>query len=358
MTWSTGDRPGDVLRVLAQLDVDPHATNWLEPVSGVLGLERAQTDAPVAPPRLEPAASVGAPPGDRQAVVVVTRRSRRLRWLLIACIASVAFGGLALIGGATVRDTMIAIAFYVGLGALLVTLIGRLRRWFRTLRRRRSAPPPVAFDAPPTAPAAMPLLLRREERRSIAQALASTIRPGHDIDVEEAVERAATGRSVPTPLPLMPEVTVATATHVLVDRSDTMSAMRADVDDLIEATVRVVGAERVDVQFFDTDPRLGVGPGPRYDWKPFDVADVEPGARVVILSDAGAAAADRPTRMAGQRRWDEFVDELVDADAEALLVTVYPRRRYHGWPARDVPAVHWSDETTVRDVLTAVRTFR
>ncbi|MGI9597684.1 MAG: hypothetical protein ACR2QK_16090 [Acidimicrobiales bacterium] len=363
--WEPGDRPGDVLRVVAALDVELDDPETVDAVLTALGLGSVPDDDEQPEPEKPP------DNGGR------SRWRDYLRYLLLGLAGLIlwpAHFGLGWFGVAALAVGVLAavvaglsglVTGWVGLVAVAVTVVVVLvvasivlvlaagliapeepRRIVRrepidlALVQREPAPEP-----------AMTTLVAEPEARSVAQSLNRTTRPTGRPDVEHARREMERGRS-PLPLVDVREPRPAAATQALVDVGDSMGPLRDDVDQVMAALVGISGPGRLEKLAFKGSPASGVGPGSVIGWLPYNPGGVEPGTRVIVFSDAGLGAARQ-----GRGRddvWIELAAAWAERGATAVLVTPYPASDHPDELTELMAVVHWQDRLTARQVSMAI----
>ena len=134
-----------------------------------------------------------------------------------------------------------------------------------------------------------------------------------------------------------------------------MQSFTADIDQLRQAMVDVVGAAGVRVLAFARDPNLVTGPltvlGADSDGEPIPVAElpVRVGARVLVVTDLGIVVPRRGPTTVAPERLRACARTLRRIGVEPLFVTPFPSPR---WPAGidRLPLVMWDEHLRARTV--------
>lgn len=344
--WRPGERPGDLLRVVAALAPDHDESASVDQLARALGIngpEQEVAGQPAAPEGVAGSVSVAvAWVRDRAAVTTNVRRD------YLAAVATLA---------AFVGTIGFALAGWIGLAVAELALVltgGLLLLWLSGSWRPRSEPSgpsppriseePLRIDAPP--PTRQPptsTLIEPGEMHSVAHELVRARLPGHRPDLDRARHRIEVGRS-PLPLAWLRRRHVAPHTQVLVDIGPSMGPLRDDVHQLVDALSAVAGQGRIERLSFKGSPDLRAGSGRLADWSPYDAGAVGIGTRVIALTDAGLAGGVVPPG------WGVLADAWSEGGASAVLLTPYPVDSYAEWLRDKVALVHWNDRLTADQV--------
>lgn len=209
--------------------------------------------------------------------------------------------------------------------------------------------PATAGGPPPPPPAPAPLLEPARSRAVLAGAL-STLAADGELDVEAAVRTAAAGQ-LPRELPVRTRPTLARGVQLLVDRGEAMLPFAADVEQLLERMVAVVGAHRLQVLEFDGTPLGPLGSGPRWEWTRYEAHLPPPGTVVVAVTDLGIGAAPGGAggaAVAGD--WRRFARPLLLRGFTLRLFVPYPERRWPRGLPRGLRVFPWDRATGARTV--------
>jgi hypothetical protein len=209
-------------------------------------------------------------------------------------------------------------------------------------------PPPPLF-APPHA-------------RALLSSMLATFHDGPEVDVDRVSALVAEGRRVDT-IPYVPVPTLRCGAQLLVDRSDAMDPLRDDVEQIKAELLRLFGRGHLEVLEFAHCPsaresrRRGVSVGPRA--RPNPWRSPGPGVPVLIVSDfALSAMVGDDVDNATAAEWHEFAGDVLAAGCHPVGLVPYPPSRWPPALARAITFVHWSERTTARQVLRALRETR
>ncbi len=359
--WRAGERPGDVLRAIAALHPELDDPDTADVLLSALGLvsEQSVPDLPVADVEVRP------DPWPRLLLARVGRTARRLRPWPVTTLGAAVAGIATLIGGVAFLLTgSVAVGVGLGVVAVVVQLILGLVV-LGTRPRPITAAEPGAGDQPsitvalvsskPREEPPTPTLVAPKESRALAQALTVVSRPSGRPDIARARTEMERGRS---PIPLRQEwrPRSTAVVQVLVDIGDSMGPLRDDADQLIEALQEVIGTGHLERCAFKESPLLGAGAGSVVTWDPYDPRSIAPGARVVVLSDAGLAAQRQG--WPHDPAWVWLAEAWASGGVSAVLVSPYASDRYRRELRDLLPIVHWNDRLTARQVATALEDDR
>ena len=234
----------------------------------------------------------------------------------------------------------------------------------------------IGFDAPDWAdksggfePAAgsdaslpPPPLFTAGHARAILSAMFATFHNGPDIDVDRMVAQLARGRRVEV-IPYARVPTLRGGAQVLIDVAETMDPYRDDIAQLLADLDRLFGRAHLEVRQFRHCPsarderRRGVFDDPRSrpaPWRP-----PAPGVPVLIVSDFTLSpAVSDELDYAGVGEWHEFATDVVAAHCHPVGLLPYPPSRWPPALGRTMSFVHWSERTTARQVMRALRETR
>ena len=234
----------------------------------------------------------------------------------------------------------------------------------------------IGFDAPdwagkaePFQPAAgsdtslpPPPLFAASHARAILTAMFATFHDGPDFDVDRMVSQLARGRRVEA-IPYAQVPTLRGGAQVLIDVAETMDPYRDDITQLLADLDRLFGRAHLEVLQFRhcpsarDDRRRGVFDDPRrrpVRWRP-----PAPGVPVLIISDfALSPAVNDELDYATAGEWHEFAADVVAAHCHPVGLLPYPPSRWPMALGRVMSFVHWSERTTARQVMRALRETR
>lgn len=183
--------------------------------------------------------------------------------------------------------------------------------------------------------------------RALGAAVAAARVADGELDIPLLVERLASGEP-PRSLPRRQVWTLRHGLQVLVDQGAGMQPWQPDVQQLLAQLARLLGAERLQVLGFDTEPLQGCwadGADQPGRW-PLPPA----GTPVLLLSDLGISRPPGTLQRGSARRWQPFARAAAQADASVrLLVPFAPSR----WPVGLPPAwrvLCWHRPATVAAV--------
>lgn len=210
-----------------------------------------------------------------------------------------------------------------------------------------SLPPPPIFD--------------RLRSRAILGAALATFTAGSEVDLERATAALAAGRRLQR-IPYRPVPTLGRGAQVLVDRARALDPLRLDLVQLLADLELLFGPGRLEVLSFAHCPsasdarRRGVWAesGGRRAWR----APAR-GMPVLVVSDfAASPAVDDDEDVATPGEWLQFARQVRADFCHPVALTPYPPSRWQPALARLLSFVHWSERTTARQVMRAVREAR
>lgn len=216
--------------------------------------------------------------------------------------------------------------------------IGRAHRPFLAAEGNRdSLPPPPLFPA--------------SRSRAILSAALATWSVCHDLDVDRVIAAVANRRPL-RQLPLCRAPTLRRGVQVLIDRADGMVPFRLDEDALILNLERLFGSGRIQLFQFKHCPTRGVrqrASSRRAYQSPSS------GTPVLVVSDFGIGAPIEDDDFANVIEWLLFVRDVARAGCRVVALTPFAPRRWPAPLARAVTFLHWSENTTARQVARVVR---
>lgn len=202
---------------------------------------------------------------------------------------------------------------------------------------------PAALDTSPLL--AFEPLLRPQWTRALLTHALSSWHPEGAVDVALLVERLASRLAVRR-LPRRLRQSLSAGVQLLIDRSEGMQLFARDVDFLRQRIRSIVGPERVEVLYFDTDPTR-CGGGSARTWQPWRPPAA--GAVVAVLTDLGLGQPPL-TPPISVAHWQTFAADAAREGCPLLAFVPYPRRR---WPlelADRLRLVEWDRSTSIRDI--------
>jgi len=211
-----------------------------------------------------------------------------------------------------------------------------------------SLPPPPLFSA--------------THARAILGAMFATFHDGPEVDVDRATSVLANGRRL-TAIPFVPVPTLRRGAQLLVDRAAALDPLRDDVRQVIADAERLFGRGHIEVLYFAHCPsardgqRRGVSRAPRE--RPERWRSPGRGVPVLIVSDFTLAPrTDDEVDYATVGEWEEFVRDVLSADCHPVGLVPYPPSRWPPALGRLLTFVHWSERTTARQSMRALRETR
>jgi hypothetical protein len=180
----------------------------------------------------------------------------------------------------------------------------------------------LAAVAPVTRPEP---LFDRTHQRAVLSALASTARPGTEVDIDALLARIVTREPIDR-LPWRTAPTTRLGVRLVVDHGPGMTPFRRDLRLLATALRHVIGADAVAEFAIYGDPGDLV-PMSGDDHEPF----ARPGMRrpILLASDLGIAGAAAPPRA-----WLRAAASATEAGCPLVVLVPYPQVRWPGPPRR------------------------
>ncbi|MGE0729429.1 MAG: hypothetical protein AB7O92_12095 [Acidimicrobiia bacterium] len=411
---------GDLLRVLATLELDEAQRGWLgelihpEPVTGgampswraLEVVDTASVPLPPAPPpprtsqldRSTPdqtKESAAAQPTRKRSMnssLATVRRLRRRTTIVIAAAAVMATGALAgtvswlLFGRSARQSAAVAAVIALALAAIAVicaTLLAWRAGWAErvvllTRPPERQAPAARGVSGveaeefentrwfpPPRAESLVPA----NELRSFAMTLARQ-RTLRDIDLLEVLRLTARRETI-TRLPRLAGWSVARGVQVHVQRSASMLPFAGDAAGIGDALATVIEPSLLDVFGFEHDPMLLTSPTRRLrsvvraSGEP--LLDPDEGCPVelvldnrrsiIVVTDLGIGLSRSDPLRAPTSRWLEHYNTVRNHCPAVLYLVPYPPAR---WPteAADLPCAWWCDDLRASAVHRALQQGR
>lgn len=203
--------------------------------------------------------------------------------------------------------------------------------------KRDSLPPPPLF--PPS------------RSRAILSAALATWSAGHELDLDRAMTSVANRRPL-RELPLRRAPTLRRGVQMLIDQADAMAPFRLDIDALVPKLEQLFGSGHIQLLQFKHCPTRGVRQkaSRRRGYLP-----PGRGAPALVVSDFGIGTPIEEDGFADAAEWLSFVRGVDRAGCRVVALTPFAPRRWPAALARAVTFVHWSEQTTARQVARAVR---
>jgi len=324
---------GDVLRAEARLR--PHDEATREAIERLLGAERSAPAAVLAPsagpwkpnepvPGPPPAGLTPAPvPSPRQPAAGAPQPPPRLR-------------GSAVTGGH----------------------VGRIA--FERPAWASAQAPPFLAAAGGDASLPPPPLFAPAHSRAILAATLATFRPGTEIDVERATGVLGAGRRLRS-IPYRTVPTLRRGAQVLVDRGPALDPLADDLRQLLADLELLFGRGHLEVLSFAHCPAASEGRrrgvwakgGSRMPWPA-----PGRGVPVLVVSDFALAPPLDDGDCATVGEWLQFARQVRAALCHPVALVPYPPSRWPPALVRVMGFVHWSERTTARQVMRALRESR
>jgi hypothetical protein len=211
-----------------------------------------------------------------------------------------------------------------------------------------SLPPPPLFSA--------------SHVRGILSAMFATFHDGPEIDVDRAATRLGEGRRLDR-IPYLPIATLRRGAQVLIDRAETLNPLRDDIGQLLADLERLFGRGHLEVLYFAHCPsaresrRRGVSTTPSS--RPFSWRSPGRGVPVLIVSDFTLSPVTREeVDYASADEWEEFIGDVRAASCHPVGLVPYAPGRWPPALTAMLTFVHWSERTTPRQVMRALRETR
>jgi hypothetical protein len=151
--------------------------------------------------------------------------------------------------------------------------------------------------------------------------------------------------------------------QVLVDRAEPLDPLRDDIRQVLGDIQRLFGRGHIDVQYFARCPsarnanRRGVSTTPRS--RPVAWRAPGRGVPILLVSDFTiSTVVDDETDFATIEEWQEFARDVLAAGCYPVGLVPYSPSRWPPALARFITFVHWSERTTARQVMRALRETR
>ena len=207
-----------------------------------------------------------------------------------------------------------------------------------------------------------PPLFAPSHVRGILSAMFATFHDGPEIDVDRAAAQIGEGRRLER-IPYVPVPTLRRGAQVLIDRAETMNPLRDDISQLLGDLVRLFGHGHLEVLYFAHCPSArnprhrGVSATPAS--RPFAWRPPGRGVPVLIVSDFTLCPASRDeVDYASGDEWQEFIGDVLAANCHPVGLVPYAPGRWPPALAAMLTFVHWSERTTARQVMRALRETR
>lgn len=203
-----------------------------------------------------------------------------------------------------------------------------------------------------------PPLFARGQSRLILSATLATFGAGSDVEVDRVTEMLARQQTIKT-IPYRQVSTLRRGAQVLLDDAQAMDPLHLDVKHLLADLDRLFSRSHLEILHFAHCPssrdanRRGVWPdhtASRAAWRP-----PRRGLPVLVISDFAIATRIDDVDYASLPEWLEFAQDAVAAGCYPIGLVPYPPNR---WPAAltgTMTLVHWSEHTSVRQVVRALR---
>jgi len=211
-----------------------------------------------------------------------------------------------------------------------------------------------------TSSLAPPPLFQPIQARVILSAALATIHDGTEVDAERATAAVAEGRRMER-IPFRRIATLRRGAQVLVDRSPAMDPLRHDIEHVLSELRRILGPGRLQILDFlhcpgpSSAPLRGVWADgrDRQLWKP-----PGRGVPVLVISDVTMAPPIGGRESATASEWLAFFTELHAAQCHGVALVPFSPGRWPPLLSRAATFLHWSERTTARQILQALRESR
>lgn len=207
-----------------------------------------------------------------------------------------------------------------------------------------------------------PALFSESHARAILSAMFATFHDGPEVDVDHAASVLANGRRLDA-IPFVQVATLRRGAQLLVDRAAALDPLRHDVRQVLTDVERLFGRGHIEVLYFAHCPSLrdaqrrGVSTTPRERPEPW--RSPGRGVPVLIVSDFTLATrTDDDVAYATVGEWEEFVRDVLAAGCHPVGLVPFPPSRWPATLGRLLTFVHWSERTTARQLLRALRETR
>lgn len=197
-------------------------------------------------------------------------------------------------------------------------------------------------DLPPR-PRLQPLF-HPDWQPGLLQGLTATLQEIRSIDLPSIVAHAASLQPF-RDLPWQRQFRSGRAVQLLIDRDDQMMAFLQDSKDLEKQCRRLFGKEALDIQRFHSDPTEGAGPGPIWDWQPYQPP--APGTHIVLVSNLGAMPWHEGFE---SPRWRRFARRVADAGCQLTCLSPLRPTRYSPGLVRALRIVQWDRRTQLAHI--------
>jgi hypothetical protein len=207
-----------------------------------------------------------------------------------------------------------------------------------------SLPPPPIFSV--------------SHSRALLSGVLSTLHDGSEIDTARASAQLTRNLHL-TSIPYRPVPSLRRGAQVLVDLSAAMAPFRDDVEQVLADLVRLFGRGHLEVLYFkgspSNGPRRGVwaqDSGGRRPWR-----SPGRGVPVLVISDV-AMSLSLNDDLPAVDEWVQFAHDVRAAMCRLVALVPYPPDRWLVALTRLVAFVPWTEQTTARMVMRALREAR
>ena len=205
---------------------------------------------------------------------------------------------------------------------------------------------PAKADKGPAAPLRLsPLLLPRWARAILSASLATSAEDG-PLDIEKIVETLGKGETLPT-LPTLSAPTLRRGVQLLVDQSRSMQPFMRDQVWMQDEILKVVGSDKVKIEYFAGSPLRGAGAG----LKPWPAYEPPPaGTPVLLLTDLGICQPMLSNEWADAGEWLQFAQMVGQAKCRLIAFVPYGPSRWPRKLTRVMTLIQWDRSTTAGTV--------
>nr|WP_320190274.1 hypothetical protein [uncultured Desulfobacter sp.] len=185
-----------------------------------------------------------------------------------------------------------------------------------------------------------------KSQRSILSMLASTWRPGRNLDVRGVVEVLARGRHVSV-LPRKVVRGLSRQVQVLLDVSQGMLPFRRDQVELVNVLETVLGNDAIDVLRTNGSPMDRKVASRNRGKLQYEVPISE--TPIVVLSDLGSAPGGGLMQVDDEARWIQFAVACRQRGCSVAVLSPYAQRRYSPALKKQLAIITWDRCASVRE---------
>ena len=192
-------------------------------------------------------------------------------------------------------------------------------------------------------------LLHPDQRRSLLTAMATSQEETGEINEERIVDDIANGQALER-IPYRLRSTSRFGVQLLLDRGRRLQPLRQDQRLLLTDLRRIVGAYRIDVQYFSSFPDL-TGPGAPRTWQQYKPPAA--GTVVLAITDMGLGWLGMLERRGDENQWIAWANAVRSAGAYPVLLVAHGDKYWVDAMRRCMAVVHWDRHTSVGSVRAA-----